>query len=35
MNATNDQAVLKLYGLPRDATEEAIVAEYFRRYEEI
>ena len=31
----NDQAVLKLYGLPHDATEEAIVAECFRRYQEM
>ena len=32
-HTANDRAVLKLYGLPHDATEEAIVAECFRRYQ--
>ena len=31
----NDRAVLKLYGLPHDATEKAIVTECFKRYGEM
>ena len=34
-HAANDRAVLKLYGLPHDATEEAIVAECFKCYGEM
>ena len=31
----NDRAVLKAYGLPATATEEELVAELFKRYEEL
>ena len=31
----NDRAVMALYGLPPDATEEMIVQELFRRYQEL
>ena len=34
-HAANDRAVLKLCGLPHDATEEAIVAECFKCYGEM
>ena len=34
-HAANDRAVLKLYGLPHDATEETIVAELMAQYQKL